>query len=82
MSVDLWTVRQASTAVREEAAQVVEICNFARRPDLAAEFIRRGMTPAAVTRALEGQSAAKPAALGSGFDPEAILRELRQRTPV
>jgi len=44
--------------LRAEAAEVLELCQIAGQPALAADFVRQGLAPAAVRKTLLGQHAA------------------------
>lgn len=54
MSVlSLDAVRAATANVRRECIEIIELCNLAGKPGLAAEFIREGLTADSARRRLE-----------------------------
>jgi hypothetical protein len=83
--LSLNAVRAAVTNVRREAVEIIELCNLAGRPALAAEFVRDGLNVASAQRRLEGLSVAQPvkppAVRNGGFDAAAIHAALRAGKP-
>ena len=65
-----------ATRLRAEAAEILELCQLAGQPTLAASFVRQGHTPAAVRKALlTGRVEQFEAAPTVPLDPNAVATE-------
>ena len=65
-----------ATRLRAEAAEVLELCQLAGQPTLAADFVRQGLTPAAVRKTLlTGRVERYEAAPTVPVDPNAAAGE-------
>jgi signal peptide peptidase SppA len=65
-----------ATRLRAEAGEIVELCQLAGQPTLAADFVRQGMTPGAVRKALlNGRADRFEAAPVVPLDPNAAAGE-------